>query len=57
MSGVCIISWVQFHPGRILDFTFDRTLGFPGRSVGKESASSAEDQVQLLGQEVPLEEG
>ena len=57
MFVVLITSWVQFHPGRILDFTFDRTLGFPGRSAGKESSCNAEDRVQLLGQEVPLEEG
>ena len=31
------------------------SMGFPGSSVGKESASSAGDQVQSLGQEDPLE--
>ena len=31
--------------------------GFPGGSDGKESAHSAGDQVQSLGQEDPLEKG
>ena len=31
--------------------------GFPGRSVGKESACNAGDQVQSLGQKDPLEKG
>ena len=32
-------------------------LGFPAGSDGKESACSAEDQVQSPGREDPLEEG
>ena len=32
-------------------------MGFPGGSDGKESACSAGNQVQCLGQEDPLEEG
>ena len=33
------------------------TLGFPDSSVGKEYACNAEDPVQFLGQEDPLEKG
>ena len=33
------------------------SLGFPGGSDGKESAHNAEDQVQSLGWEDPLEKG
>ena len=36
-------------------YTYSR--GFPGGSDGKESAHSAGDQVQSLGQEDPLEKG
>ena len=32
-------------------------MGFPGGSDGKESAHNAEDQVQSLGWEDPLEKG
>ena len=32
-------------------------MGFPGGSVGKESACNAEDQVGSLGGEDPLEKG
>ena len=34
---------------------FRFAMGFPGGSVGKESACNAETLVQLLGQEDPLE--
>ena len=34
-----------------------RNLGFPGGSVGKESAHKAGDLVRSLGWEDPLEEG
>ena len=57
MFVVLITSWVQFHPGRILDFTFDRTLGFPGRSAGKESACNEGDLGSIPGLERSPGEG
>ena len=38
-------------------FSYYFSLGFPGGSDSKESAYSAEDRVQSLGQEDPLEKG
>ena len=38
-------------------FSYYFSLGFPGGSDSKESAYNAEDRVQSLGQEDPLEKG
>ena len=40
------IRWLRFPPGR----------GFPGNSVGKESACNARDMGSISGQEDPLEQ-
>ena len=36
---------------------FKHNMGFPGSSVGKESACDAGDPGRFLGQEDPLEKG
>ena len=45
------------HVSVVYFFLWPCIMGFPGGSDGKESACSAGNQVQCLGQEDPLEEG